>query len=68
MMLLGTDDFSGSTYKIFVKNENIIGWLDGELDAMSPDYIYNLDPNTGESITSDAWHWFLSYWKKINSN
>ena len=52
--LSGTGDFSGSTYKIFVKNENIIGWLDGELDAMSPDYIYNLDPNTGQSITSNA--------------
>ena len=52
--LSGTGDFSGSTYKIFVKNENIIGWLDGELDAMSPDYIYNLDPSTGQSITSNA--------------
>ena len=52
--LSGTGDFSGSTYKIFVKNENIIGWLDGELDAMSPGYIYNLDPNTGQSINSNA--------------
>ncbi len=52
--LSGTGDFSGSTYKIFVKNENIIGWLNDELDAMSPDYIYNLDPNTGQSITSNA--------------
>ena len=50
----GTDDFSGKTYKVFVKNENIIGWLDGEIDAMAPDYIYNLDPNTGGSITSNA--------------
>jgi len=52
--LSGTGDFSGSTYKIFVKNENIIGWLDDELDVMSPDYIYNLDPNTGQSIISNA--------------
>ena len=50
----GTDDFSGKTYKVFVKNENIIGWLDGEIDAMSPDYIYNLDPTTGRSIMSNA--------------
>ena len=50
----GTDDFSGKTYKVFVKNENIIGWLEGEIDAMSPDYIYNLDPNTGGSIMSNA--------------
>ena len=50
----GTDDFTGKTYEVFVKNENIIGWLDGEIDAMSPDYIYNLDPKTGESIVSKA--------------
>ena len=50
----GTDDFSGKTYKVFVKNENIIGWLDGKIDAMSPDYIYNLDPTTGRSIMSNA--------------
>ena len=50
----GTDDFSGKTYKVFVKNENIIGWLDGQIDAMSPDYIYNLDPTTGRSIMSNA--------------
>ena len=50
----GTDDFSGKTYKVFVKNENIIGWLDGEIDVMAPDYIYNLDPNTGGSIMSNT--------------
>ncbi|WP_395341339.1 DUF917 domain-containing protein [Ningiella sp. W23] len=45
----GTGDFQGRSYKLFVKNENIVGWLDGELSAMAPDYIYNLDPTTGES-------------------
>ena len=45
----GTNEFAGQTYKVFVKNENIVGWLDGKLDAVSPDYIYNLDPKTGES-------------------
>ncbi len=45
----GVDEFQGHTYRIYVKNENIIGWLDGEVDAISPDYIYNLDPATGES-------------------
>jgi DUF917 family protein len=47
--LEGSGQFKGHTYKIFVKNENIIGWFDGELDAISPDYIYNLDPETGHS-------------------
>ena len=26
-----------------------IAWIDGELDVMAPDYIYNVDPDTGES-------------------
>ena len=45
----GVDEFELHTYRIYVKNENIVGWLDGEVDAISPDYIYNLDPATGES-------------------
>lgn len=45
----GTGEFAGKHYRMFVKNENIVGWLDGEISAMSPDYIYNLDPDTGES-------------------
>ncbi len=47
----GIDDYAGHTYKIFVKNENIVSWLDGEVDAISPDYIYNVNPETGESTT-----------------
>ena len=47
----GVDEFEGHTYEIFVKNENIVSWLDGELDAISPDYIFNLNPETGEAIT-----------------
>lgn len=45
----GVDEFVGHTYRIYVKNENIVGWLDGEVNAISPDYIYNLVPETGES-------------------
>ena len=46
----GTKDFTGHTYKVFVKNENIVTWIDGRPDAMSPDYIANLDPATGDAI------------------
>jgi len=49
--LTGTGQFEGHTYRVFVKNENIVSWLDGEVDAISPDYIYNLDPATGRAIT-----------------
>jgi len=45
----GVNEYDNRTYKVYVKNENIVGWIDGELDAISPDYIYNLDPDTGES-------------------
>jgi DUF917 family protein len=45
--LRGTHAFAGRTYKVYVKNENIVTWLDGVPDAMSPDFIANLDPATG---------------------
>lgn len=45
----GVDEYQGHIYKVYVKNENIVAWLDGEIDAVSPDYIYNLNPETGES-------------------
>ncbi|MEM1433975.1 MAG: DUF917 domain-containing protein [Pseudomonadota bacterium] len=47
--LRGVAGFEGQRYRIFVKNENIVGWLNGKVDAVSPDYIYNLVPDTGES-------------------
>ena len=52
--LRGTREYEGHTYKVFVKNENIVSWLDDELDAISPDYIYNLNPETGESTTGGS--------------
>lgn len=45
----GAGDYEGQSYRVFVKNENIVTWKDGEIDATSPDYIYNLDPDTGQS-------------------
>jgi len=45
----GVEEYAGRSYRVYVKNENIVGWIDGELSAISPDYIYNLDPDTGES-------------------
>jgi hypothetical protein len=48
--LAGTHEFQGHVYKVFVKNENIVSWLDGKPDAMSPDFISNLDPKTGDTV------------------
>ena len=47
----GINEYAGHTYNVFVKNENIVAWLDDEVDVISPDYIYNLNPETGESTT-----------------
>ena len=52
--LAGSGDDSGHTYRIFVKNENILAWRDDKPDAMSPDLIANLDPKTGDAIASQG--------------
>jgi DUF917 family protein len=46
----GTKEFEGHIYRVWVKNENNVTWLDGKPDAMAPDYIANLDPKTGDTI------------------
>lgn len=43
----GTGAFSGSKYRIYNKNENMVAWRDGKLDAAAPDLICPLDPKTG---------------------
>jgi len=49
--LTGVGPYKGHKYRVFVKNENIVSWLDGKVDVASPDYIYNLNPKTGEAMT-----------------
>lgn len=46
--LKGIDEYAGHTYKVYVKNENLVTWLDGVPDAMSPDYIADLE-KTGDT-------------------
>lgn len=48
----GSGAFSGSKYKIFNKNENMVAWRDGKLDAAAPDLICPVDPKTGWAIRS----------------
>ncbi len=48
--LKGTNDFAGHTYKLYLKNENVVSWFDGKPDATAPDLICNLDPKTGDTI------------------
>lgn len=48
--IAGTKQYTGHTYRVWVKNENIVAWLDGKPDVMSPDLLYNLDPATGGAM------------------
>lgn len=50
--LEGVKEYAGHTYRVWVKNENILAWLDDRIDVMSPDFIYNLDPATGDALAS----------------
>ncbi len=52
--LEGTGEFEGHIYRVWVKNENIVSWLDDKPDAMSPDLISPLNPETGEAISTKA--------------
>lgn len=49
--LTGTGQFAKHTYKVWVKNENIVSWLDGKVDVMPPDLICQLNPKTGDAVT-----------------
>jgi uncharacterized protein len=46
----GTHEYEGHSYKLFLKNENVVAWLDGTPDATAPDIIANLDPKTGDTL------------------
>jgi hypothetical protein len=52
--LQGAGQFAGHDYRVWVQNENIVAWLDGKPDAMSPDLIVPLNPQTGEAIASST--------------
>ena len=47
--LEGVHEDQGHTYKIWNKNENIVAWYDGKVDATAPDTLMDLDPKTGDA-------------------
>jgi len=49
-------DFAGSSYKIWLKNENLIGWMNDEVHTTIPDLICLIDVGTGEPITNPNYH------------
>jgi len=50
--VVGDEGFSGHTFKIWLKNENHISWLDGRPFVTSPDLITLMDPS-GKPLTND---------------
>ncbi len=48
--LTGRSADSGHAYRIYYKNENLIGWRDGRLDATTPDLLAMVDADTGEGV------------------
>lgn len=52
--LQGSEEYARRSYKVWVKNENLLGWLDGVPDALTPDLIVNLDPATGDTLVGPS--------------
>lgn len=48
----GNDRFQGNCYRIWLKNENMIGWLNDSVHATIPDLICMIDVDTGEPVTN----------------
>ncbi|MEL6809206.1 MAG: DUF917 domain-containing protein, partial [Pseudomonadota bacterium] len=59
---LGSIDLAGhgqqhaNRYRISVKNENLVGWLDGVVHATIPDLICLFDTDTGQAIQNPHYH------------
>jgi DUF917 family protein len=52
IMVRGEGRFEGHELKVWVKNENLLSWLDGKPYVLTPDLICILDAATGKPITN----------------
>lgn len=52
ILIQGTNDYTGNTYKIVFKNENMISWLNNKVHATIPDLICLVDTDTDEPVTN----------------
>ncbi len=48
----GDGEYAGQQFKITLKNENLVGWLNGEVHVTIPDLICLLDITTGQPVTN----------------
>lgn len=53
-LLSGVGDHAGAEGRIAIQNENLVLWVDGEVKAIVPDLIINMDLETGEPITTEV--------------
>lgn len=49
----GVEEWKGQRFKIWVKNENIIGWRNGRVVVMAPDLICTVDKNCNGVTNSE---------------
>ncbi|MFB0543395.1 MAG: DUF917 domain-containing protein [Candidatus Bathyarchaeia archaeon] len=48
----GTGEFDGKRLRVWLKNENLVSWLDGEPYVLCPDLICIVDPETCEGLSN----------------
>jgi len=52
IFIRGERDYSGHELRVWLKNENLLTWLDGESYVVTPDLICILDGKSGHPITN----------------
>ncbi|TLU64229.1 DUF917 domain-containing protein [Thalassotalea litorea] len=56
VVISGIDQHAGNTYELQVKNENLVGYCNGEVDVTIPDLICCLDLDNKEPVTNPNFH------------
>jgi len=46
----GSGEYSGHSFEVWIKNENLVSWLDGKPYVTCPDLISLIDPGTAEVV------------------
>lgn len=54
--IAGQDESAGQTYRVALKNENMVAWRDEVVDATIPDLICMIDVDTGAPVTNPNYH------------
>jgi len=52
----GTGCYADNSYRIWLKNENLVGWLNEKVHVTIPDLICLIDTDTGQPVTNPNYH------------